>query len=458
MSRPVRHLVALLGVLLACACEKQQPPAPSPGPKTPSALARRYFGAPADGKLHVYFFDVGQGDATLIISPTGRTVLVDAGPAAAGTHLANRLPELLTDKLDLVVLTHPRPDHYSGLAAAVGAVGARKLLEPQHPDTPADYDALLTSLGSAGVEIFSPAPSSPNEPLTLPLGGDAVLTVLWPRAPTEPLLAGESAPELNSIVLRLTYKDTTVLLTGDAREQTESHLLARQAPVRSTLLKVGAHGAGSASSAAFLAAVHPRAAIISADVAHTPDKATLDRLEAVKARVFRTDRDGEVHAVSDGQQFTLTTQRLPAGEPSATGNVFVGLDTTPVATAPVQPASGRVPSKGEANPTRLAKAVEAGKTPGGQPVDIDLDEGSTVGSTSKPTSGPKIISVPKSSRDERPASAGNGKMSYVASRRSNLFHVPSCPAAKKIKPANLVTFSSRAEALKTNQPARDCDP
>ncbi|HEX8436961.1 ComEC/Rec2 family competence protein [Archangium sp.] len=453
MSRPVRHLVALLGVLFACACEQQQPPAPAPGPQTPAALARHYFGSPADGKLHVYFFDVGQGDAALIISPTGRTVLVDAGPAAAGSHLANRLPELLTDKLDLVVLTHPRPDHYSGLAAAVGAVGARKLLEPQHPETPADYDALLTSLGSTGVEIFSPAPSpsAPNEPLSLPLGGDAVLTVLWPRAPTEPLLTGESASEANSIVLRLTYKATTVLLTGDAREQTESHLLAREMPVRATLLKVGAHGAGSASSAAFLAAVHPRAAIISADVANTPDKAVLNRLESVKARVFRTDRDGEVHAVSDGQQFTLTTQRLPAGAQPATGNVFVGLDNTPVATAAVQPASGRVPSKGEANPTRLATAGEAGKAQTGTKSDIDLEAGSAAT--------PKATSVTKPGKDERASPAASGKMqTYVASRKSKLFHVPSCPGAKQIKPANLVTFKTRAEAMQHNEPARDCKP
>ncbi len=454
MSRPVRHLLALLGVLLACACEKPPPPAPAPGPKPAPALARRYFGRPADGKLHVYFFDVGQGDAALIISPTGRTVLVDAGPAAAGTHLANRLPELLTDKLDLVVLTHPRPDHYSGLAAAVGAVGARKLLEPQHPNTPADYDALLTSLGSTGVEIFSPAPSpaTPNEPLNLPLGGDAVLSVLWPRAPTEPLLGGEPASELNSIVLRLTYKETTVLLTGDAREQTESHLLSRQAPVRATLLKVGAHGAGSASSAAFLAAVHPRAAIISTDVAKTPDKAVLERLESVKARVFRTDRDGEVHAVSDGKQFTLTTQRLPAGAQSAPENVFVGLDTTPVPTAAVQPAPGRVESKGEAPPPRLAKATEPGKVKPGQVVDIDLEEGSAAGSTPKPTA----VTTP--GKDERTPPVANVKMTYVASRKSKLFHKPSCPAARQIKPANLITFKSRTEAALHNEPAKDCKP
>jgi competence protein ComEC len=339
MSRHVRTLTAVLAALLVCACE-QPPSAPPPGPKPSPTLARRYFGRPADGKLHVYFFDVGQGDAVLIISPTGRTVLVDAGPTTAGTHLANRLPELLTDKLDLVVLTHPHPDHYSGLAAAVGAVGARKLLEPQLPHTPSGYDALLTSLAGNGVEVFSPSPPSADEPLRLPLGGDTELTVLWPRAPTEPLLVGESAQELNSIVLRLTYKDTAVLLAGDARERTESHLLERKVPMRATLLKVGAHGDSSASSAPFLDAVHPGAAIISTGVnpRGTPMKAVLDRMVVQKVRVFRTDREGEVHAISDGQRFTLTTQRRPAGTPAGTSEVFAGFGDS----------SGQVPVSGKA--------------------------------------------------------------------------------------------------------------
>jgi beta-lactamase superfamily II metal-dependent hydrolase len=400
-------------------------------------MARRYFGRPADGKLHVYFFDVGQGDATLIISPTGRTVLIDAGPATAGTHLANRLPELLTDKLDLVVLTHARPEHYSGLPSAVGAVGARKLLEPQLPNTPSDYDALLTALAGNGVEIFSPAPSpsAPNEPLRLPLGGDAELSVLWPRAPTEPLLAGESTQELNSIVLRLTYKDTAVLLTGDAREQTESHLLARKAPVRATLLKVGAHGAGSASSMAFLAAVRPGAALVSTGSGEPPAPIVLERLDALKARVFRTDHDGEVHAVSDGQRFTLTTQRRPAGTKQA-ANVFPGvLDEAPQTAAPQT-----VPVRG----TTREKGVEASKGSGGQGVDINLDEGST--------------STSNTSRGERPALPMDGKVRYVASRNARLFHLPECRGAKQIKDKNLITFSSRAQALERYQPAKDCKP
>jgi beta-lactamase superfamily II metal-dependent hydrolase len=453
MSRFVRPLLALLGALLV-ACE-QTPPAPPPGPQTPPALARRYFGKKPDGKLHVYFFDVGQGDSALIISPGGRTVLIDAGPAAAGTHLANRLPELLTDKLDLVVVTHPRAEHYSGLAAAVGAVGARKLLEPQLPNTPSDYDALLASLAGQGVEIISPAPGAPEEPLRLPLGDDTELSVLWPRAPNEPLLPGES--ELNSMVLRLTYKQTAVLLAGDTRAKTESRLLELQAPVRATLLKVGAHGADSTSSAPFLAAVQPRAVILStgADNAQgTPTKAVLDRLEATKARVFRTDRDGEVHAVSDGQRFTLITQRLPEGTPQDTNNVFVGLDAPPSATAAaMQSASGRgVTKAGEAGKA----PVQAGKTPSGQGPDISLEGASTAKttSTSKPTT------VTKTPEGEAPAPTMGGRMIYVASSQSlrKVFHKPDCRNAKKISPKNLVTFTSRSEAARHYEPARDCNP
>jgi beta-lactamase superfamily II metal-dependent hydrolase len=362
-------------------------------------------------------------------------VLIDAGPAAAGTHLANRLPELLTDKLDLVVVTHPRAEHYSGLAAAVGAVGARKLLEPQLPNTPSDYDAMLASLAGQGVEIISPAPAAPEEPLRLPLGDDTELTVLWPRAPNEPLLTGDS--ESNAMVLRLTYKQTSVLLAGDTRAKTESRLLELQSPVRATLLKVGAHGADSASSANFLAAVQPRAVILSTGAGNpqgTPAKVVLDRLEATKARVFRTDRDGEVHAVSDGQRFTLITQRLPEGAPQDTNNVFAGLDAPPSATsaAAVQSASGRVVAKaGEAGKA----PVQAGKTPSGQVPDV-----SQAGSA--------------------PAPAMGGRMLYVASSQSlrKVFHRPDCRNAKKISPKNLVTFTSRSEAARQYEPARDCNP
>jgi hypothetical protein len=293
------------------------------------------------------------------------------------------------------------------------------------------------------VEIISPASATPEEPLRLPLGDDTELTVLWPRAPNEPLLPGES--ELNSMVLRLTYKQTAVLLAGDTRAKTESRLLELQSPVRATLLKVGAHGADSTSSAAFLAAVQPRAVILSTGAGNpqgTPAKAVLDRLETARARVFRTDRDGEVHAVSDGQRFTLITQRLPENAQQDTSNVFASLDTPSATSVAAQPVSGR----------GVAKAGEAGKTQ-----DISL-EGSAP--TPKTTSTWKQIPVTKTPEGETPAPAMGGRMLYVASSQSlrKVFHKPDCRNAKKISPKNLVTFTSRSEAARQYEPARDCNP
>ncbi|WNG20040.1 MBL fold metallo-hydrolase [Cystobacter fuscus] len=452
MSRPVRTFITLLGLWLLGACEKPTAPPPPAAAKAAQATPLRYFGRPADGKLHVYFLDVDQGDATLIVSPTGRTVLVDAGPPSAGAHLANRLPELLTGKLDLVILTHPHVDHYGGLSAALGAVGAVRLLEPQLPGTPADYDALLGAIGTSGMEVFSPAPPANGEPLRLPLGGGAELTVLWPRAPTEKLLTGDNPQELNSIVLRLGYQDTSVLLPGDALEKTEQYLVARGAPLASTLLKVGAHGAATANSSAFLDAVRPRAALVSTGAGSpelAPSRNVLGRLEAMKARVFRTDRDGEVHAVSDGQRFTLTPQRHSAGSGPGESESFEGKLDPAVA----ERGDAGTPERdaGPAAPGKSEVAAASGAQPRGGPastqgVDIDLDK----------TPAP----APKAPREERAPSPADGRTRYVASRKSDVFHLPDCPAVKRIKDENRLNFSTREQAASgnTRRPAKDCHP
>ncbi|MBU8900675.1 MBL fold metallo-hydrolase [Corallococcus sp. H22C18031201] len=430
------RLPLLLGLLLVAplAC-KQPPPASTPPPEaseptTPS----RYFGPPPDGKLHVYFFDVGQGDAALIVSPEGNTVLVDAGPASAAGHLVNRLPELLRRELDLVILTHPHADHRGALDPLLRRVGARRLLEPQLPGAPEDYDALLGRVGARGVQVFSPAPSSstPNAPLKLPVGAGVELTVLWPRAPAEALLPGDGAVglESNSIVLRLTYGDTSVLFMGDARAQTEAHLVARGAVSRSTLLKVGAHGISDASTSAFLSAVRPQAAIVSVGASGGPGmpaRATLERLGASSARLFRTDIAGEVQAVSDGRQFVVTPQRLPAGVPIDTRYTFSGADLLPPTATPAV--------------AKVADTKPATDTPRQGASTTNVDD------------------LPAARKPPTPeAQQAMPTQGYVASRIRESFHVPSCPAAKKILPRNLIHFATREEAARKFRPARDCNP
>jgi len=446
MSRPSRFLL-LLGVLLACACERSKPAAPAPA--APASEARRYFGPPADGKLHVYFFNVGYGDATLIVSPTGTTVLVDAGPAQPGAPLANRLPELLTGPLDKVILTHPHTDHYGGLAEAVDAVGAKELIAPESPNSPKDYKDLIASLTARGM-TYSP----PSSGMQVPLGGNTTLMLLWPRGPQE-LIPGEPSEELNSVVLRLTYKDTAVLLEGDARDDTENHLLTLQVPLRATVLKVAAHGMDAASKEHFLAAVRPGAAILSTragDLPNIPSSAVLARLGAVGARVFRTDMHGEVHAFSDGSTFTLVPQRRPTGE----SEIFPG-GLEEVSRSALSLAAAPKPPEAEKSSTarvRQVKATEAdlsrvGKAPeeraqAGKVVDID-DLSASQASR-------------KRSRGVTEVAEGKLENFYVASRNGKVFHRPMCSNAKRILDKNRRTFRTRAEAARGLEPAKDCNP
>ena len=448
MSRPCRSLLLLLGVLLACACERSKPAEPTPA--APAPEVRRYFGAPADGKLHVYFFNVGYGDATLIISPTGTTVLVDAGPGQTGSPLANRLPELLTGPLDKVILTHPHTDHFGGLAEAVDAVGAKELIAPQLPNSSKDYKDLLTSLTARGMKHSTPSTGG----LQLPLGGNTTLTLLWPRGPQE-LIPGEPSEELNSVVLRLTYKDTAVLLAGDARKETEEHLLTLQLPLRATVLKVAAHGMDAASSEAFLTAVRPGAAVLSTragDLPNIPAQSVLERLGAVGARVFRTDMHGEVHAISDGNAFTLLPQRRPMGDAEvfpgglkevARSTLSIGEATKPPVVQEAPVARVRQVKATEEDLPRVGKAQEE-RAQAGRVVDID--------DLKAPQAAKKHAQgVPQ-------VAGGDIEDFYVASRNSNVFHRPLCSNAKRILDKNLRKFHTRAEAAREHTPAKDCNP
>jgi competence protein ComEC len=448
------RLLPLLALLLAAAC-KEPPPAPAaPPPAARPAAPKHYLGNAPDGKLHIYFLDVGQGDSALIVSPEGRTVLVDTGPATAVNHLVNRLPELLASRLDLVVLTHPAADHYGTLSAVQKIADPRRLLEPQLPETPSDYDALLTKLGSAGVEIFSPAPnpSQPQELTRLPLGKGAELTVLWPRAPSEPLLQLQGAKatslqhEANSIVLRLTYGKTSVLFAGDAHAETEAALLKRGAELRSTLLKVGGHGADASTTREFLQKVKPQAAIISVGEGNklgVPAPAVLTRLQEEKAHIFRTDAYGEVHAVSDGTQFVLTTQKLAQGEAANTQHVFEAQEDEAALQVPALPAPVAEKPEPKVVPAKAVVPKPKGEDLSQYSKVVDID---TLGTQEH-----------GGRAEKKGASAGGEK--YYASKNKQIFHRASCHSVKKISEANLREYSSREAALKDNKaPANDCKP
>ncbi len=444
----LRGVLLLLGGLAAAAqmggCKEEVTPLPqgavnvpptTEAPQAPTAPkttvrtgplaeadAASYFGPAPDGKLHVWFLDVGQGDAILIKSPTGHTVLVDGGPRGAGAHLAARLPELLHAPIDMVVVTHVHEDHYGGLSQMLEAVGVRRFLVPRTGGGPESFAALLAGAKARQIPLFLPAPSPdrPREPLSLALGGGAELKVLWPRAPVESHLPAADPEEVNSLVMRLEYGRTSLLLAGDATLQTERHLITRRMPLAATLLKVAAHGDDTATSDEWLATVQPHAAVITTGAGArrgVPARSVLTRLSNAGVDVFRTDLDGELRVEGDGQSLVLVKGRPAAGEDPGTPHVYGKAPPpapAPAATAPKKPVRrAKVPRRAPPPPAPAAPAAAAQKVPKG---------------------------------------------AFVASRHSDVFHVPDCRNALRILEKNLVVYKTRDDAAKAKRPAGDCNP
>jgi competence protein ComEC len=253
--------------------------------------------------LRVSFIAVGQGDAALVTSPTGRTVLVDGGPAEAARSLERIVrAQVKKGPLDLVLLSHRHADHLGGLERLLAALGARELIDSGYPHESPAWTSLRRLLDARHVAV-----SEAQAGRRIALGDGATLELLGPPAP--PFEHSRSNVNANSVVARLDWRHASVLFTGDAEAVTERWLLRQRAPLRARVLKVAHHGSNLSSTMRFLRAVQPEAAVISVGLVNEyrhPHPATLARLRAVGAQIFRTDEDGTVSLESDGERITLT--------------------------------------------------------------------------------------------------------------------------------------------------------
>ncbi len=253
-----------------------------------------------DGRLHVYFLDVGQGDGILLQTPSGRQVLIDGGTSSQ--RLLTQLGEVMPfwDRtLDVLLLTHPDRDH---MGAQVGLTERYRIdlaLNTQDSQAHPDAEAWRAGLIEAYVPIQQMWQGG-----WLDLGDGVALWVLWP--PDEPI-RGPDADNENSLVTKLVYGDFSVLLTGDAGLVSEAEWLAQGLPLDATVLKVGHHGSANSTGSALVEAVDPTYAVIQVG-RNNYGHPTGVVLEALAGRtILRNDADGRVHIISDGEQVWVRT-------------------------------------------------------------------------------------------------------------------------------------------------------
>lgn len=241
------------------------------------------------GLMRVHFIDVGQADSAFIELGNGQTMLIDAGRSGNASTIVNYIKDLQYETIDYVVASHPHDDHIGGMATVLENFKIGKMYMPRQEHTINAFVNMLDVIEDKKIELYT-AKAGVN----ITTSGIIKIDILAPFTDSDSNLNNVSA------VVKITYGETVMLFTGDAEHVIENQLL--KSGIDADVLKVGHHGAGSASSKSFIKAVSPEVAVISVGEGNSyghPHADTLAILNEVGAKIYRTDEQGTIVVTAD---------------------------------------------------------------------------------------------------------------------------------------------------------------
>lgn len=276
-----------------------------------------FIGSLPDGKLHLFFCNVGQGDAVYVRLPDGRDMLVDGGPGDTVLQCLGRHMPFWDREINLVVSTHPQNDHLKGLISVLDRYNV-------------DYVVRSPVISGSDVSAqFISTIKTHHIPERLVTRGERIsvgvssLSVIWPSDsqialmhPSGNVLGSASDASLNdgSLVFFLRYGSFDALFSGDADSHVEGQYTGgRLADGQVEVLKVPHHGSRTGMTQAFVDWVRPALSIISVgnnSYGH-PSAEAINMLQSTGSRILRTDTQGDIEVVSDGKGFSVSTQQTP---------------------------------------------------------------------------------------------------------------------------------------------------
>jgi competence protein ComEC len=256
------------------------------------------------GQLKVVFIDVGQGDSTFVIFPSGKTMLIDGGEPDKGSTVVSTIRKMNATRVDAIVATHPHADHIGGLISVMDQMPVGQVYDSGQDYTTNTYLDYLDAIDRHRI------------PYTIVHDGDMIS--LDPKAklqafnPPNPLMRGsDDDVSNNSVVLKITYGNFSIVFPGDIKEAGENRLAART-NLDANVLLAAHHGSSHSNSIPFLKAVTPETVIIYAGANNQYGFPSLEALNNFKImqinNIFRTDQDSSIILTSDGsQQYTMHT-------------------------------------------------------------------------------------------------------------------------------------------------------
>lgn len=258
--------------------------------------------------LDVTVMDVGEGLCVVASTPSGKVMVMDCGTSSwrkndtvGESVVAPYLHRLGKDRIDIAVLSHPHSDHVSGYAGLLQEMPASLILDIGATEHASPYYKKFLRTVKKCRSTYRIARRGQK----IDMGDGVKVEILNPAKSTDYF-------DLNnrSIVLRLIYKNSAILLAADAESPVENDILDSNIPVRAQVLQVGHHGSEAGSTARWLEAVNPSIAIISCGRRNKyghPSAKTIDRLTSFGARVYRTDKCGAVTISTDGRTINVDT-------------------------------------------------------------------------------------------------------------------------------------------------------
>lgn len=290
VKRQLKSNIAELDKLIA---ELNKPtPTPSSTPISTANLAVAQIPIVKADELTIHFIDVGQADCILIQTASGKNMLIDAGNNADSQTILTYLRDKKVNTIDVLVGTHPHEDHIGSLDEVIRNIDVKSIYMPEVTANTDAFLSVLQAIKDKGLKISTPIPWS-----KVNLDNQVDITVLAPNS--------DKYEDTNdySVVLKIVYKNTSFLLTGDAEAISEAEMLKRGFNLKADVLKVGHHGSSNSTTAAFLKVVSPQHAIISVGKDNSyghPAVDTLQRIAANNTVIYRTDEVGTIIVTSDG--------------------------------------------------------------------------------------------------------------------------------------------------------------